>query len=57
MLEDRRQRTRISSGVCVLADIDREHENLARPWRRTARGDRYAAAAANEDPRTSRDSF
>lgn len=45
------------AAAVAIADIDREHENLARPWRRTARGDRYAAAAANEDPRTRRDSF
>ena len=34
-----------------------EHESLARPWRRTARGDLYATAAAHEDPRANRDSF
>jgi hypothetical protein len=46
-----------AAAAVAIADIDREHENLARPWRRTARGDLYATAAASEDPRTSRDSF
>ena len=41
----------------AIAGIDREHENRARPWRRIARGDLYATAAASEDPRASRDSF
>jgi malic enzyme len=41
----------------AIADIGRDHETLARSWRRTARGNRYAAAAASEDSRTSRDSF
>ncbi|MGH3152752.1 MAG: carbon-nitrogen hydrolase family protein [Streptosporangiaceae bacterium] len=47
-----------AAAAIAIAGIDREHESLARPWRRTARGgDRYAAAAAHEDPRISRDSF
>jgi hypothetical protein len=45
------------AAAVAIAGIDREHENLARPWRRKARADLYAAAAANEDPRASRDSF
>lgn len=45
------------ASAVALAGIDREHESLARPWRRTARGDLHATAAANQDPRTSRDSF
>jgi len=45
------------AAVVAIADIGRDHETLARSWRRTARGNRYAAAAASEDPRTSRDSF
>jgi predicted amidohydrolase len=45
------------AAAVAFADIDREHENLARPWRRTARAGIYAATAATEDPRTSRNSF
>jgi predicted amidohydrolase len=45
------------TAAVAVAGIDREHDHLARPWRRTARGGRYVAAAAIEDPRTSRDSF
>jgi hypothetical protein len=41
----------------IRIDIGRDHATLARSWRRTARGNGYAAAAASEDPRTSRDSF
>jgi predicted amidohydrolase len=41
----------------AIADIGREHEGMARPWRRKARGDLYAGAAVNEDPRLNRNSF
>jgi predicted amidohydrolase len=43
------------TAAVAVADIDRGDENLARPWRRTARAGR--CAAVGEDPRTSRDSF
>ncbi len=46
-----------AAAAVAIAGIGREHENLARSWRRTARGDLYATAAASEDPRTRRDSF
>ena len=37
----------------AIANIDREHEQLSRSWRRTARGDLYAGAAVT--PRSSND--
>ncbi len=46
-----------SAAAVAIADIDRERENLARLWRRTARDSRRAMAAASHDPRASRDSF
>jgi predicted amidohydrolase len=52
--------TRCSAGEAAsiaLADVDRDHEQFARPWRRKARGDLYAAAIVSDDPRLSRDSF
>jgi predicted amidohydrolase len=45
------------AAAVAVADIDREPENLARSWRRTARGGRYATVTARGDPRTSRNSF
>jgi predicted amidohydrolase len=45
------------AAAVAVADIDREPENLARSWRRTARGGRYATVTASGDPRTSRNSF
>jgi predicted amidohydrolase len=44
------------TAAIAVAGIDRDHESLARPWRRTARSGRYAAVVG-EDPRASRDSF
>ena len=41
----------------VTADIGREHEKLARPWRQKARGGLYADASVTDDPRIARSSF
>ncbi len=41
----------------VSVDIGREHEGLARPWRRTARTGGYATALVEDDPRAQRGSF
>ena len=51
--------TRCAAGEfsITIADIPREHEQLSRPWRRTARGDVYVGAAVAHDPRMARRSF
>lgn len=41
----------------ALADIDRDHEGRARPWRRSARAGRYADAMVAGDPRADRTAF
>ena len=49
--EPGRRRCPVTDVAAVaIAGIDREHEGLARPWRRTARGGRYVAAAAMRTP-------
>ncbi len=41
----------------AIANMAQEHEQVSRSWRRTARGDLYAGAAATHDPRITRHSF
>jgi predicted amidohydrolase len=45
------------TAALVTADIGREHEERARPWRRTARTGRYAGAVVDDDPRARRSGF
>lgn len=41
----------------VVTDLDREHEPLARPWRRWARSEAYAGAIVVDDPRVASTTF
>ncbi|MEV6345504.1 carbon-nitrogen hydrolase family protein [Actinoplanes sp. NPDC051851] len=40
------------ASAIAVADLDLTAENLARPWRRAARGDLYARYQAHDDPRS-----
>lgn len=50
-------RCRGDKPVVAVAEINGDEENLARPWRRRARGNLYLRGASSKDPRAARDTF